>query len=67
MAMPEPDPLNKAGDRTHVLVGTSLICFRCATTGTPGIRSAKDANFIQFPLVYLHEVLRMGIDRYVYV
>ena len=31
-----PDPLNKVGDRTHILMNTSLIRFRCTTTGTPG-------------------------------
>ena len=31
------NPLNEARDRTCVLMDTSQIRFRCATTGTPGI------------------------------
>ena len=30
------NPLSKAGNRTHILMDTSQIHFRCATTGTPG-------------------------------
>ena len=30
-----PNPLNKARDRTHVLMDSSRIRFRCATMGTP--------------------------------
>jgi len=30
-----PDPLSKARDQTHILMGTSRIHFHCATKGTP--------------------------------
>ena len=29
------NPLSEAGDQTHILVGTSYICFRCTARGTP--------------------------------
>ena len=29
------NPLGKARDRTYILMGTSQVCFCCATTGTP--------------------------------
>ena len=31
----KPNPLNEARDGTRLLMDTSQICFRCATTGTP--------------------------------
>ena len=31
-----PNPLSEAGDRTLILMDARWICFRCATTGTPG-------------------------------
>ena len=34
-AMPGPDSLREAGDRTHIFMDTGWLCFRCATTGTP--------------------------------
>ena len=30
-----PDPLNEAGDQTHILMDTSQIHLRCTTVGTP--------------------------------
>ena len=30
-----PDPPSEARDGTHILIGTSCICFHCATMGTP--------------------------------
>ena len=32
-----PDPLSETRDRTHILMVTSWIRFRCATTGTPKV------------------------------
>ena len=40
MAMPDPDPLIKARDQTHVLMDTSRIRFHCTTMGT-----LREANF----------------------
>ena len=44
------DPLNKARGRTHVLMDTSWIYFRCTTKGTPDIHKL----FIAVLLVYFH-------------
>ena len=30
-----PYPLSEGGDRTHIFMDTSWICFHCTTTGTP--------------------------------
>ena len=30
------NPLSKTKDQTHILLDTSLVRYRCATTGTPG-------------------------------
>ena len=35
-AMPDPNPLSKAKDRTHNLMVPNWIYFCCATKGTPG-------------------------------
>ena len=35
MAMPDPNPLNKARDRTPIFMNTSWIRSPCATMGTP--------------------------------
>ena len=35
MAMPDPNPLREARDRTHILTDTSQVHYRWATAGTP--------------------------------
>ena len=40
-AMPDPNPLSEARDRTCILMDTSQICFCCATVGTPYIQFLK--------------------------
>ena len=35
MAVLDPNPLRGARDRTHILMDTSWVCYRRATTGTP--------------------------------
>ena len=59
MAMPDPDLLSEARDRTHILMNNSWICFCYTTKSAPNSNIFKNMDLIKiFPmtinLTHLH-------------